>query len=156
LDWEQRESAEKAELQRNARKKSVPIPSDGDDTNTDGETSNLYENKLSTAEKVQIAKLTHEIKRIKSRIYTPAYLKDRERAINNAEFDRSAGGLGPEYLTGVKYPWRCDSGHAPIHYDVYQVEMRQSLIDKIKNNNAVACQLEYTANKGGPRGQARR
>ena len=104
LDWEQRESAEKAEEQRSARRKNAPIPSDGDETNTDGETSNLYEDKLSAAEKSRILKLTTEIKRIKSRIYTPAYLKDRERAINNAEFDRSAGGIRPEYLTGVTYP----------------------------------------------------
>ena len=156
LDWEQQESAEKAEARRRAPRKNAPIPSDGDDTNTDGETSYLFENKLTSAQKSRILDLRREIKRIKSRNHTKAYLKDRERAINNAEFDRSAGGLGPEYLTGVNYPWRCDSGHAPIHYDVYQVEMRQSLIDKIKNNNAVACQLEYTANKGGPRGQVRR
>ena len=117
---------------------------------------NLFEDKLSAAERSRILKLTTEIKHIKSRIYTPAYLKERKRAINNAKFDRSAGGLGPEYLAGVKYPWCSDSGHAPLHYDVHQVEMHQSVIDNIKNNNAVACQLEYTANKGGPRGQARR
>ena len=156
LDWEQRESAEKAEVQRSAPRKNAPIPSDGDETNTDNETSNLFEDKLSTAEKSRILKLTTEIKRIKSRIYTPAYLKDRERAINNAEFDRIAGGLGPEYLAGVTYPWYSDRGQAPIHYDVNQVDMRQSVIDAIKNNNAVTCQLEYTANKNGPRGQARR
>ncbi len=116
----------------------------------------MYEDKLSAAEKSRILKLTTEIKRIKSRIYTPAYLKDRERAINNAEFDRSAGGLGPEYLSGVPHPWYSDRGQAPTHYDVNQVDMRQSVIDAIKNNNAVTCQLEYTANKNGPKGQARR
>ncbi len=119
----------------------------------------MFEDKLSTAEKSRILKMTTEIKRIKSRIYTPAYLKDKERAINNAEFDRSAGGLGPEYLAGVPYPWYSDRGHAPIHYDVNQVDMRQSVIDAMKKNNAVTCQLEYTANKSnkhGPSGQARR
>ena len=156
LDQEQRESVEMAEVRRSAPKRNAPIPSDGDETNTDGETSNLYEDKLSAAEKSRILKLTTEIKRIKSRIYTPAYLKDRERAINNAEFDRVAGGLGPEYLAGVPYPWYSDRGQASIHYDVSQVDMRQSVIDAIKNNNAVACQLEYTANKNGPRGQGRR
>ncbi len=91
--------------------------------------------------------------------YTPAYLKERERAINNAEFDRVAGGLGPEYLAGVTFPWYSDRGQAPVHYDVNQVDMRQDAIDTIKNNNAVMCQLEYTANKSnkhGPSGQARR
>jgi hypothetical protein len=159
LDWEQRESAEKAEVQRSAPKRNAPIPSDGDETNTDGESSSLYENKLSAAEKSRILKLSTEIKRIKSRIYTPTYLKDRERTINNAEFDRISGGLGPEYLTGVTYPWYSDRGQAPIHYDVNQVDMRLSVIDAIKNNNAVMCQLEYTANKSnkhGPSGQARR
>ncbi len=45
LNWEQRDSAEKAEVWRRAPK-NAPIPSDGDDTNTDGETSYLYEDKL--------------------------------------------------------------------------------------------------------------
>ena len=36
LDWEQQESAEKAEARRRAPRKNAPIPSDGDDTNTDG------------------------------------------------------------------------------------------------------------------------
>ena len=49
-----------------------------------------------------------------------------------------------------------DRGQAPIHYDANQVEIRQSVIDTIKDNNAAMCQLEYTANKGGPGGQARR
>ncbi len=80
----------------------------------------------------------------------------RRRSINNAEFDRCAGGLGPEYLAGVAYPWHSDRGHAPIHYDVNQVNMRQSVIDAIKNNNAVSCQLECTENKNGPKGQGRR
>ncbi len=117
----------------------------------------MFLDKLSTAEKSRILKLQTEIKRIKSRIYTPAYLKDRAKAINNAESERSAGGLGPEYLAGVTYPWCPDSGQAPIHYDVHQVELLQSVIDKIQDNNAVMCQLEYTANKiHGPSGQARR
>jgi hypothetical protein len=156
LDREQRASAEKAEVQRRAPKKNAPIPSDGDETNTDGETSYLFQDKLTPAEKNRISKLETEIKRIKSRIYTPAYLKERERAINNAEFDRSAGQFGPDYLAGVPYPWYPDRGQAPLHYDVHQVESRQSVIDRIKDNNAAMCQLEYTANKGGPRGQARR
>ncbi len=87
LDCEQGESAEKAELCRSAPEKNAPIPSDGDETNTDEDTTNnLYEDKLSAAEKSRILKLSTEIKRIKSRIYTPTYLKDRERAINNARW----------------------------------------------------------------------
>jgi hypothetical protein len=156
LDREQRESAEKAEVRRRAPRRNAPIPSDGDETNTDNETSHLFEDKLSTAEKSRILRLKTEIKRIKSSIYTPAYLKERERAIKNAESSRSVGGLGPEYLTGVTYPWYSDRGQAPIHYDVHQVELLQSTIDKILENNAVMCQLEYTANKKhGPSGQAR-
>jgi hypothetical protein len=155
LDREQRESAEEAEARRRAPRRNAPIPSDGDDTNTDGETSHLFKDKLSTAEKSRILKLKTEIKRLKSRIYTPAYLKERERAITSAESSRSVGGLGPEYLAGVAYPWYSDRGQAPIHYDVHQVELLQSAIDKILDNNAIMCQLEYTANKQhGPSGQA--
>jgi hypothetical protein len=54
LDKEQRESAEKAEVHRSARKKNAPTPSNGDETNTDGEKSNLYEDKLTAAEKSRI------------------------------------------------------------------------------------------------------
>ena len=116
----------------------------------------MFENKLTSAQKSRILELRKEIKRIKSRNHTKAYIKDRERDINNAEFDRLAGGLGPEYLTGVTYPWYSDHGPAPNHYDVNQVEMRQAVIAKIKESNAAMCQLEYTATKGGPGGQARR
>ncbi len=156
LNWLQRESAEKAEVRRRAPPKNAPIPSDGDDTNTDGETSYLYEDKLSPAEKSRILRLTTEIKRIKQKTYTPAYLRDKERAINHAEFERLAGLIGPDYLAGVTHPWYSDRGQAPIHYDVHQVELLQSSIDKIKDNNAVMCQLEYSANKIGPGGQVRR
>ncbi len=82
-------------------------------------------------------------------------MKNKERAINNADFERLAGLIGPCYLAGVKFPWTPDRGHAPTHYDEYQIEMLKSRIHKIKNSNAVMCQLEYTANKGGPGGQAR-
>jgi hypothetical protein len=156
LNWEQRDSAEKAEVRRSAPKKNAPIPSDGDETNTDGETSSLFEDKLLPAQKSQILRLKTAIKRIKSKTYSPGYLKNKERAINHAEFERLAGLIGPCYLAGVKFPWTPDHGHAPIHYDDYQVDMLKSRIDKIKNCNAAMCQLEYTANKGGPGGQARR
>ncbi len=82
-------------------------------------------------------------------------MKDKEKAILAAETDRLAGLSGPPYLAGVKYPWTHDRGQAPTHYDAYQVDMIQSQIERIKSNNATMCQLEYTANKGGPGGQAR-
>ena len=156
LNWEQMESAEKAEVRRRAPIKNAPIPSDGDETNTDGETSMLYEDQLLPAQKSQILKLNTEIKRIKSKNYTPGYMRDKERAINHAELERIAGRMGPDYLAGVKFPWTPDRGQAPIHYDDYQVYVLNSKIEKIKNENANMCQLEYTANKGGPGGQARR
>jgi hypothetical protein len=155
LNWEQRDSAEKAEVRRSDPKKNASIPSDGDETNTDGETSSLFEDKLVPAQKSQILRLKTAIKRITSKAYTPGYLKDKERAINHAEFERLAGLIGPCYLAGVNFPWTPDHGHAPIHYDDYQVDMLKSRIDKIKNSNAEMCQLEYTANKGGPGVQAR-
>ena len=46
LDHEQRESAEKAEARRKAPPKYAPIPSDGDETNTDGESDLLFADKL--------------------------------------------------------------------------------------------------------------
>ncbi len=156
LNWEQRESAEKAEVRRRAPGRNAPIPSDGDETNTDGETSVLYEDKLLPAQKSQILKLRTEIKRIKSKNYALSYIRDKERAINHAELERIAGRMGPDYLAGVKFPWTPDRGQAPIHYDDYQVYVLNSKIEKIKNENANMCQLEYTANKGGPGGQARR
>ena len=73
-----------------------------------------------------------------------------------AESDRLKGLLGPCYLAGVRPPWYSDQGQAPIHYDEHQVGLIQERIARIKNHNTVTCQLEYTANKGGPGGQARR
>jgi hypothetical protein len=155
LNREQRDAAEKAERRRRAPQKNAPIPEDGDSTNTDGETSMLYENKLLPAANSQILKLRTAIKRIKSKTYEYGYLKEREKAITAAEADRLSGLDGPTYLAGVKTPWMSDRGHAPIHYDVYQVDRLQSQIERIRSSNAVMCQLEYTANKGGPGGQAR-
>jgi hypothetical protein len=115
----------------------------------------LYEDKLLPAQKSQILKLKTAIKRIKSKTYESGYLKEKDRAIIAAEADRLAGLDGPAYLEGVKFPWTPDRDHAPIHYDVFQVDRLQSQIERIKSSNAAMCQLEYTANKGGPGGQAR-
>ncbi len=82
-------------------------------------------------------------------------MKDKEKAIIAAEADRLAGFMGPNYLSGVKSPWTPDRGHAPIHYDAHQVDRLKSQIERIKSSNAAMCQLEYTANKGGPGGQVR-
>ena len=156
LDWEQQKSAEKAEAVRRAPRKNAPIPETDDDTNTDGETSLLFESKLSGEDKSRILRLAFEIRQIKSSNLSAAYLKERVKAINNAELERLAGRLGPAYLAGVPHPWYPDHGQAPLHYNVDQVESRQSVIDRIKESNAVLCQLEYTATKGGPGGQGRR
>ncbi len=69
LDREQRESAEKAEVRRNAPRKNAPIPSDGDETNTDGESDLLFEDKLLPAQKHHIRTLEKAIRRIRSRLY---------------------------------------------------------------------------------------
>ena len=90
---------------------------------------------------------------------TPVIWRSKERAINAAELEWAAGLMGPSYLAGVPGPWHPDRGQAPVHYDQNQVDMRQDAIDTIKHNNAVMCQLEYTANKSnkhGPSGQGRR
>ncbi len=100
-------------------------------------------------------KLNTAIKRIKSKTYSSGYLKDKEKAIIAAEVDRLAGLIAPTYLAGVKFPWTPVRGQAPIHYDAHQVDRLKSKIESIENSNAVMCQLEYTANKGGPGGQAR-
>jgi hypothetical protein len=156
LDDEQRESAEKAEARRKAPRKNAPIPSDGDETNTDGESDLLFADKLLPADKQRILALEKSIRRIRSRDYSPGYSKAKVQAITAAETDRLKGLEGPWYLTGVRPPWYSDQGQAPIHYDEHQVGLIQERIERIKKHNTVMCQFEYTANKGGPGGQARR
>jgi hypothetical protein len=156
LDWEQKASAEKAEVRRKAPPKNAPIPSDGDETNTDGESDLLFADKLVPEAKELIRELEKAIRRIKSRNYESGYSKTKAQAIAAAETDRLKGLDGPFYLTGVRPPWYSDQGQAPIHYDEHQVELLKEHINRIKNNNTVTCQLEYTASKGGPGGQARR
>jgi len=156
LDREQRESADKAEARRKAPRKNAPIPSDGDETNTDGESNALFADKLLPADKQRILALEQSIRRIRSRDYSPGYLKEKNQAITAAETDRLKGLDGPDYLAGVSPPWYSDQGQAPIHYDEHQVGLIKERIERIKNHNTVTCQLEYTANKGGPGGQARR
>ena len=68
---------------------------------------------------------------------------------------RNANGFGPAYLEGVKSPWTSEGGHAPIHYDAHRISLIERQIENIKSSNATMCQLEYTATKGGPGGQAR-
>ena len=135
--------------------KNAPIPSDGDETNTDGESDLLFADKLVPEAKQQIRALNKTIRRIKSRDYESGYSKAKAQAITAAETDRLNGLDGPCYLTGVRPPWYPDQGQTPTHYDEHQVELLKERISRIKNNNTVTCQLEYTANKGGPGGQAR-
>ena len=156
LDWEQKESAEKAEVRRKAPRKNAPIPSDGDETNTDGESDLLFADKLVPEARELIRELEKAIKRIKSRNYESGYSKTKAQDIAAAETDRLKGLDGPFYLTGVRPPWYSDQGQAPVHYDDYQVELLKEHINRIKRNNTDTCQLEYTASKGGPGGQARR
>jgi hypothetical protein len=156
LDNEQIESAERAEIRRHAPKRNAPIPEEEkDSTNTDEETDLLFENRLLPDQKTKIAQLVKDIRRIKQKNYTPGYVKDKESSIEAAEKDRKAGLLGPAYLAGVKSPWDAYLGHASIHYDHHQIDVIARQIEEIKYSNAVMCQLEYTATKGGPWGQAR-
>ncbi len=87
LNRYQRDAAEKAERQRNAPKRNVPIPEEDDSSNTDGETSRLHEDKLLPAQKSQILKLKTAIKRINSKTCSSGYLKDKEKAIIAVEAD---------------------------------------------------------------------
>jgi hypothetical protein len=73
--------------------------------------------KLLPQEKLRLKSLETDIKRIKQQNYTPKYLKDKEKAISNAEKDRLCGMLGPDYLYGVSHPWNPGAGQAPIQYD---------------------------------------
>ncbi len=67
----------------------MPIPSDGDKTNTDGETDFLYEDKLLPDQKTQILKLKTTIRRIKSKNYDMGYMREKDKAIAAAESDLS-------------------------------------------------------------------
>ncbi len=58
---------------RKAPPKNAPIPSDGDDTNTDGESDLLFADKLVPEAKQQIRALEKAIRRIKSRDYDSGY-----------------------------------------------------------------------------------
>ena len=155
LDEEQIESAEKAEIHRRAGKRNAPIPETDDETNTDGETNMLFEDKLLPEQRAKISRLLTDIKRIKQRNYSLGYMREKEKDIKAAEADRMAGLSGPSYLAGVKSPWNSDRGHASTHYDYHQIDVIARQIESIKSNNAAMCQLEYTATKGGPGGQAR-
>jgi hypothetical protein len=115
----------------------------------------LFESRLLPDDKIKISRLLTDMRRIKSKTYSPGYLNERDRDIRAAEADRYAGGLGPAYLAGVKSPWTSDRGHAPVHYDDYRISLIERQIENVKTSNAVMCQLEYTATKGGPGGQAR-
>jgi hypothetical protein len=102
LNQDQRDAAEKAEARRSAPKRNAPIPEDEDSTNTDGETSWLYESKLLPAQKSQILKLKTAIKRIKSKVYDLRYMREKDKAIAAAESDRLRGLSGPHYSAGVE------------------------------------------------------
>jgi len=135
----------------------VPIPSEGDSTDHDDD---LFDDKLLPAEKLRLKTLETDIKRIKQQNYTPKYLKDKEKAISNAEKDRLCGMVGPDYLNGVSYPWNPGAGQAPMQYDYYKIGRIEKKIAKLRKINTAHVQLEYIANepkgKGGPGGQGKR
>jgi hypothetical protein len=107
-------------------------PEEENSTGTDGETTWLYADKMIPADKNKIMRLTKEMKRIRSQIHSADYLRKRDKAIKAAEDGRLAGGLGPVYLAGIKFPWSSDHGRAPRKYDDDQVEKIKEQIDKIK------------------------
>ncbi len=108
------------------------------------------------ADENKIMWLTTEMKRIRSKIHSADYVRKRDKAIKAAEAERLAGGLWPVYLAGVKFPWLSDHGQAPRAYDEDKIDEIKEQIEKIVDDNAALCQLEYTAQKGGPRGQGKR
>jgi hypothetical protein len=154
LNEEQIESAENAEKRRRAPRNKVPIPQT-DDEFSDGDTNFIFENKLLPDQKARISKLLKEMKMIKSKSYSRAYQDEKHTDIRAAEAERNANGFGPAYLEGVKSPWTSEGGHAPIHYDAHRISLIERQIENIKSSNSTMCQLEYTATKGGPGGQAR-
>ena len=132
----------------------VPIPSDGESSEQDDD---LFDDKLLPAEKLRLKGLETDIKRIKQQNYTPKYLKDKDKAISNAEKDRLCGMAGPDYLNGVSYPWNPGAGQAPMQYDYYKIGKIERKIAKLRKINTAHVQLDYIANKpkgkGGPGGQ---
>jgi hypothetical protein len=155
LSIEQIESAENAERRRNAPRKNAPIPSDGDSTDPEDD-GFLFADKLLPSDKLKIKRLKKEIFRIKQHTQSQDYLWKRDKAIKAAEVERLAGGIGPVFLAGVKFPWLSDQGQAPKAYDDDKIDELNEQVEKIMDNNATLCQLEYTATKGGPGGQGKR
>jgi hypothetical protein len=155
LSIEQIESAEDAERRRNAPRKNAPIPSDGDSTGPEDD-GFLFADKLLPSDKLKIKRLQKEIFRIKQHTQSQDYLWKRDKAIKAAEVERLAGGIGPVFLAGVKFPWLSDQGHAPGAYDDDKIDELNEQIERIMDDNAKMCQLEYTATKGGPGGQGKR
>ena len=49
-----------------------------------------------------------------------------------------------------------DHGQAPGAYDDDKIDELNEQIERIMDDNATLCQLEYTATKGGPGGQGKR
>jgi hypothetical protein len=105
LSIEQIESAENAERRRNAPRRNAPIPEEDDSTGTEDEAALLFADKLLPSDKLKIKRLKKKIFRIKQHTQTQDYLWKRDKAIKAAEAERLAGGLGPVYLAGVKFPW---------------------------------------------------
>jgi hypothetical protein len=155
LSIEQIESCEDAERRRNAPRRNAPIPSDGDTTEPEDE-GYLFADKLLPSDKLKIKRMKKEIFRIKQHTQSQDYLWKRDKAIKAAEAERLAGGIGPHFLAGVKFPWFSDQGHAPGAYDDDQIDELKEQIERIMDENAKLCQLEYTATKGGPGGQGKR
>jgi hypothetical protein len=156
LSVEQIESAEDAERRRNAPRTNAPIPEEDDSTGTEDDTGLLFADKLLPSSKLKIKRLKKDIFRIRQHIQTQDYLWKRDKAIKAAEAEKLAGGLGPVYLAGVKFPWLSDQGQAPRAYDEDKIDEIKEQIEKIMDNNAALCQLEYTATKGGPGGHGKR
>jgi hypothetical protein len=117
LSDRQKWAADQTQLRRQTAlidKRAAPIPED-DDSAEDTETAdNVFNEHLLPMDKLRIKNLKEEHKRIRSRVYSKAYLDARDRDITAAEQERLKGGHGPLYLAGCKTPWSSGMGHAPI------------------------------------------
>jgi hypothetical protein len=159
LSDRQKWAADQTQLRRQKAlidERAAPIPEEGDsedDTETD---DNVFDEHLLPFDKLRIKNLKEEHKRIRSRVYSKAYLEAGDRDIKAAEEERLKGGNGPLYLAGCKTPWSSRGEHAPQRYDDFQKGRLIDQIAQIKKTNAELCQTHYTAmkfQKGGPGGQ---
>jgi hypothetical protein len=143
-----------------ARSRKVPIAGEEYESESGNERDDYnhswFDDRMTPADKTQLAKWLYQIKRIKAHDYSSDYIKQRSEGLDVAQREYERRGSIPAYLNGVPPPWNEGVGLAITRFNEKIMDECNEEISNLRENNANRCALEDAEKKrkaSGPGGQ---